>query len=149
MPEIRKIEPDDFKHLLVIESESFDSGYSPYFIKMIPILYGNTSFIAVKGRSAQGYGMAAIEQGNPRRAWLMSLAVRPKYRGAGLGEKLITHILKSLAEAKVSDVLLTVTPNNTKAVDLYQRLGFDTVKLLQDFYGPGEDRLLMKINISR
>lgn len=149
MPEIRKIEPDDFKHLLVIESESFDSGYSPYFIKMIPILYCNTSFIAVKGRGAQGYGMAAIEQGNPRRAWLLSLAVRPKYRGAGLGEKLITHILKSLAAAKVSDVLLTVTPNNTKAVDLYQRLGFATVKLLQDFYGPGEDRLLMKINISR
>lgn len=148
MPEIRKIEIDDFKYLLIIESESFDSGYSPYFIKMIPILYGNTSFIAVKGRSAQGYVMAALEQGNPHRAWLMSLAVRPKYRGFGLGERLMCSLLATLKDLMVEEVVLTVSAGNTKAISLYKKLGFREEKLVEAFYGSGEDRLIMKKDIS-
>lgn len=54
MPSIRKLNSDDFNYLLTIETESFSSGYSPYFIKMIPILFGNTSYIAIKGHSPQG-----------------------------------------------------------------------------------------------
>jgi len=144
MPEIRKLEHDDFKHLLVIETESFDSGYSPYFIKMIPFLYSNTSFIAVKGRSAQGYAMAAIEQSNPRRAWMLSLAVRPKYRGVGLGERLVIQVLDALKQSEVAEVLLSVSPDNVKAIALYEKLGFTTLKIIEDFFGSGEHRKLMK-----
>ena len=144
MPEIRNLEPDDFKHLLVIETESFDSGYSPYFIKMIPILYGNTSFIAVKGRSAQGYIMGAIEQDNPRRAWIMSLAVRPKARGTGLGEELLLRLLDVLVNVGVKEVKLSVAPDNLKAVGLYEKHGFTSCKIVEDFFGPGQRRKLMK-----
>lgn len=144
MPEIRKLEPDDFKHLLVIETESFFSGYSPYFIKMIPILYSNTSFISVKGRSAQGYVTAALEQSNPQRGWILSLAVRPKYRGFGLGESLMIHVLDALNEQKVKEVFLTVAPENEHAVALYKKHGFVQGKLIHDFFGPGEHRVQMK-----
>ena len=144
MPEIRNLEHDDFKHLLVIETESFDSGYSPYFIKMIPILYSNTSFIAVKGRSALGYVMGAVEQGNPRRAWIMSLAVRPKARKTGLGEKLLLCLLESMAAIGVKEVKLSVSPENKIAVALYEKHGFTSCRTVEDFYGPGQSRQLMK-----
>lgn len=144
MSEIRSIETDDFKHLLVIETESFDSGYSPYFIKMIPYLYGNTSFIAVKGRSAQGYVLAAIEQTNPRRAWILSLAVRPKARGTGLGERLMLRCLEALVQNGVKDIRLSVAPDNTRAISLYENLGFTYHKTAENFFGPGEGRLIMK-----
>lgn len=147
MPEIRKLEPDDFRHLLVIETESFFSGYSPYFIKMIPILYSNTSFIAIKGKSARGYVTAALEQNNPQRAWILSHAVRPKYLGDGLGERLMLHVFDALRELKVEEVLLAVGPDNKGAMDLYEKLGFAQGKLLKDFFGPGEHRKLMKINL--
>lgn len=148
MPDIRKLEPDDFKHLLVIETESFYSGYSPYFIKMIPTLYGNTSFIAVKGKSAQGYVMAALEQTNPQRAWILSLAVRPKYRGLGLSEQLMDAAMEALKKAGVKEVLLTVAPDNERAIYLYEKLGFTNGKIIDDFFGPGDHRKLMKKVIS-
>jgi len=148
VPDIRKLEPDDFKHLLVIETESFYSGYSPYFIRMIPILYGNTSFIAVKGKSAQGYVMAALEQTNPQRAWILSLAVRPKYRGLGLSEQLMDAAMEALKKAGVKEVLLTVAPDNERAIYLYEKLGFTNGKIIDDFFGPGDHRKLMKKVIS-
>lgn len=144
MTEIRRLEQEDFKHLLLIEAESFNSGYSPYFIRMIPVLYSNTSFVAVKGRSSLGYIAAAIEQGNPRRAWILTLAVRPKYRGMGIGQELMTKGLEALAKAGAEETLLTVAPDNSKAISLYERFGFVTAKTLEDFFGPGEHRQLMK-----
>ncbi|MGI6366409.1 MAG: GNAT family N-acetyltransferase [Bacillota bacterium] len=148
MADIRRLAPDDFRHLLVIETESFTSGYSPYFIKMIPYLYANTAFIALEGRSAQGYAVAALEQHAPQRAWILSLAVRPKYRGCGLGEKLMRHVLDALAELKVQEVFLTVAPENEGAIALYQKLGFAQVKPLKDFFGPGEHRIFFQKSLA-
>lgn len=144
MPEIRNLEPGDFRHLLVIETESFENGYSPYFIKMIPVLFGNTSFIAVKGKSALGYVVGAIEQANRRRAWIMSLAVRPRARQQGLGSKLVAAVLASLAQAGVREVKLTVSPGNSSAIELYQKHGFVVCREAEDYFGQGQHRLLMK-----
>jgi len=144
MPGLRKLEPDDFKHMLVIEAECFGSGFSPYFIKMIPYLFNNTSFISMQGRSAQGYVVAALEQSNPRRAWLLTLAVRPKYREQGLGKKLAATALDALAREGVAEVSLTVSSDNDQALALYKDLGFSVEKEIEDFYGPEEHRLVLK-----
>ena len=100
-------------HLLAIEAECFDSGYSPYFIKMIPVLFGSTSFIAVKGKSPQGYVAAALEQANLRWAWISVLAVRPTQR-AGSAE-LVAPRLDALA-CRRGRGLLTVAPDNKPAL---------------------------------
>ncbi|HOB35068.1 MAG: GNAT family N-acetyltransferase [Firmicutes bacterium] len=149
MPHIRTLQPDDYKHLLAIEAECFDSGYSPYFIKMIPVLFGSTSFIAVKGKSPQGYVAAALEQANPRRAWILSLAVRPKYREQGLGQSLLRHALDALAQAGAAEVFLTVAPDNKPALALYQNMGFSPEKHCANYFGPGENRILLKKNLVR
>ncbi|MTI95134.1 MAG: GNAT family N-acetyltransferase [Firmicutes bacterium] len=144
MCEIRTVEPDDFRHLLMIEAESFTGGYSPYFLKMAPTLFGNTSLLAIKGRSPLGYIMCAREQGNPGRAWIMSLAVRPKARNQGLGEKLLVQTLDILKAEGVQDVKLSVEPDNHTALGIYQRHGFTACKTVDDFFGPGQHRLLLK-----
>lgn len=144
MPQIRKLQPDDFKHMLLIEAECFDNGYSPYFIRMIPILFGSTSFIAVQGKSPQGYVAAALEQANPLRAWILSLAVRPKYREQGLGQSLLRHVLDALAKAGATEAALTVAPENKLALALYEKMGFRSEKRCPDFFGPGENRILLK-----
>lgn len=143
MPSIRKLEPDDFGCLLTIETESFFSGYSPYFIKMIPILFGNTSYIAIKGHSPQGYVATALEQGSCR-AWILSLAVRPKYRQQGLGKALMEAGLQGLTAAGASEVFLSVAPGNKGAILLYEKLGFSCSQEVSGYFGPGEDRLIMK-----
>ncbi len=143
MAELRTLQPEDFHHLLTIETESFDSGYSPYFIKMIPVLFGNVSYIALDESEPLGYAAAAIEQGERDRGWIISMAVRPRARGQGLGKKLMEKCLDALEQAGVRRVHLTVAPANKVAIELYSQLGFASSGVMPDYFGPGEHRLLM------
>lgn len=144
MAEIRNLEYDDFKYLLIIEAESFHEGYSPYFLKMAPVIFGSTSFLALKGKSALGYILGAVEQGNPKRAWILSLAVRPKARHQGIGFRLLEECLAALSRHGVKEVKLSVPPDNLIALALYERYGFTACKTVEDYFGLGEHRLLMK-----
>ena len=145
---IRKLEHNDFQSLLIIETESFIDGYSPYFIKMIPILFGNTSYISIKEHIPQGYVTAAIEQGNPRRAWILSLAVRPQFRQQGIAKALLETALNTLMDSGVWEVLLSVAPDNNPALALYMQHGFIACEKVSDYYGPGEDRIIMRKSYS-
>lgn len=55
----------------------------------------------------------------------LTIALRPTYRGQGLGTRLLTHLLRA-ARPHYPAVSLSVSRNNP-AVRLYQRLGFTTV----------------------
>ncbi len=147
MTEIRNLQQEDFHHLLTIETESFNGGYSPYFIKMIPVLFGNVSYIALEGDKALGYAAASIEQGEPSRGWIISMAVRPQARGQNLGKQLMLASLAALKQAGVRTVQLTVAPANKFAINLYQQLGFTEAGHMPDYFGPGQHRLLMIKNM--
>lgn len=54
----------------------------------------------------------------------LSIAVKPKWRGQGIGFDLITAMLKRLREAGRTTVSLSVTQNNP-AVAIYKKCGFE------------------------
>ncbi len=139
---LRPLEPGDFPFLMQIENDAFSSGYSPYFLREMPILFGNSSYIAIAGREPQGYVAAAREQGS-RRGWILSLAVRPQYRKQGLGRALMKAGLEGLAAVGAREVFLSVAPSNEGAIALYEKLGFSRGEIVADYFGPGEDRLIM------
>lgn len=56
-------------------------------------------------------------------ALLRSLAVKPEYRGQGLGDRLVRHI-RQLALAQGASTLYLLT---TSAADYFRRLGFHAV----------------------
>lgn len=145
---IRKLEPEDFRHLITIEGESFSKGYSRYFLKMIPILFANTSYIAIEDQCPQGYVAAAFQQGSGK-GWILSLAVRPQYRQLGLGKRLMEAGLNSLAAEGAREVFLSVAPGNHGAIALYESLGFAVEDKAEGYFGPGETRLLMKMTLGK
>ena len=61
---------------------------------------------------------------------IMRLGVHPDYQGLGLGKQLLQRGL-ALAEY----VMLTVAPENERALRLYKRHGFEIVGLLKDGAG--------------
>ena len=63
----------------------------------------------------------------------LSIAVKPKWRGQGIGFDLMTAMLKRLREAGHTTVSLSVTQNNP-AVALYKKCGFEILVVqLEDF----------------
>lgn len=76
-----------------------------------------------------------------------NLAVLPEYRGKGLGKLLLQHMMQLAEDKQCSGVLLQVNVNNSRAIEIYRKMGFETVRLLKGYYQrkgrKSEDALLM------
>ena len=61
------------------------------------------------------------------------------YRGKGLATKIFKYSIPYLREAKIEQYLLEVLQHNTKAVSVYQNLGFETTRELNYFIQNNEN----------
>ena len=66
----------------------------------------------------------------PDRGGIQNIGVIPDHRGIGLGTALITASLRSFQRLELRQARLEVTAVNGRAVHLYRRLGFRTVRTL-------------------
>ncbi len=74
-----------------------------------------------------------------------NLAVRPFYRGRGLGSALISHSLTEAFRFGVKFSMLEVRRSNTEARKLYERFGFEVVGTRLTYYkNPIEDALVLR-----
>jgi ribosomal protein S18 acetylase RimI-like enzyme len=65
------------------------------------------------------------------------VCVLPEYRSHGLGRALLATTVRNLRQRKFSALSLTVTEANTRAVELYEQLGFDTKRIFDAFVWEG------------
>jgi len=94
------------------------------------------------------YGIMSVGGGESH---VLNLCVRPASHGKGLGGRLLTHLLKTAHSHRADTTLLEVRPTNTRAIQLYERLGFNQVGVRKDYYpdeGGREDALLFAIELS-
>lgn len=78
---------------------------------------------------------------------LMSLLVGKNFQGKGLGRQLLSQSIALARSLDYKQIELSVAPDNTGAVSLYQSFGFSTTKMVHDYLGPGQDRLLMTLSL--
>jgi ribosomal protein S18 acetylase RimI-like enzyme len=65
------------------------------------------------------------------------VCVLPEYRSRRIGEALLAHTAAALQKRSFSSLSLTVTAANSRAVDLYKRLGFETKRVFDAFVWEG------------
>jgi ribosomal protein S18 acetylase RimI-like enzyme len=75
----------------------------------------------------------------PNTAELVNIGILPSYRGQGYGDKFMNYYLDLFKNMKSR---LVAHPENESAKKLYEKHGFLPVKILKDYYGVGEHRLL-------
>lgn len=72
--------------------------------------------------------------------YITNIAVFPEFRQKGYGEKLLNHLLFVSAEECADFVTLEVRKSNTKAIKLYEKMGFELKGERKNFYSnPTED----------
>ena len=77
--------------------------------------------------SASDQGFAYINDETPE----LGIALLPEYRGQGIGTALLEHLLEA-AKNIYPAISLSVSPNNP-AIRLYERLGFKTVDVRNEY----------------
>jgi ribosomal-protein-alanine N-acetyltransferase len=77
-----------------------------------------------------------------------NVAVRPEFRGQGLGCILLQTTLDQARQRDAKIAQLEVRASNNAAQKLYQRCGFEVVGRRKNYYRqPTEDALLMNLNL--
>jgi len=104
------------------------------FLKNIIILPGCGQFLAPASfvlrapHSHELIGVILTSTVAPGTGHTTQICIMPGYQRRGLGQRLIGATIAALRERGCSALSLTVTSSNTNAVQLYDRIGFHTIK---------------------
>jgi ribosomal protein S18 acetylase RimI-like enzyme len=96
-----------------------------------------SSFVAVHKRAKTLVGLILCSRVRHDVGHVTQVCVLPEYRSHGIGEALMAATADHLRQRKFTLLSLTVTEANTRAVDLYLRLGFDTKRVFDAFVWEG------------
>jgi [ribosomal protein S18]-alanine N-acetyltransferase len=134
---------DDLPAILRLEAEGFgpDERWSERSWSGELLGQGRTVLIA---RGAQPAGVIALSTVGEV-ADLHRVVVAPAYRRQGLALRMVRAGLVAVRHLGARIVMLEVEWTNLAAIALYQRLGFEQVRIRRDYYGPGRDALILRL----
>lgn len=75
---------------------------------------------------------------------ILNLAVHPQARRSGTGRALVARVLADAVARQAASVSLEVRHDNDAALALYRGLGFFAVGRRRNYYGQGEDAIMME-----
>jgi ribosomal-protein-alanine N-acetyltransferase len=105
---------------------------------------GRNFFVAKRARRIVGYSVASASRSE---AELVSIAVLPEHRRAGVAAALMRHTIARLRRARIRKLLLVVKTGNAAAIGLYRRLGFRHAGRIARYYEDRADGLLMRLRL--
>jgi [ribosomal protein S18]-alanine N-acetyltransferase len=78
---------------------------------------------------------------------ILNVAVHPEYRRRGVGLHLLDTTIAEALSKEVTCVTLEVRRGNVAARQLYRKLKFEERRLRRHYYGPGEDAIVMELQL--
>lgn len=141
--QVRFAKDADIPALATLEYQHYKAeGYPEAFLFQALRQWPRMLWVAEDYEIPCGYVLAAPGE-NQRQAWIMSALISADYRGQGLGSLLMQHALDELSATGITNIYLSVAPENSGARKLYEKLGFTISDRKNDYLGAGEHRLIM------
>lgn len=141
---IRQATPSDLPELLRLESLSFNSDRLSRRSFSRWLSHRRCVFLVCEeGAALCGYILVILRRGT-RLARMYSLAIDPECRGRGLARLLIDRVESEARERGALYMRLEVEKNNSNAISLYRKLGYQQFGLYQDYYEDHTDALRME-----
>ena len=107
------------------------------------------TYVVATAADGEVVGYAGLDLGGDV-ADVMTVAVAPSARGTGLGDLLMTTLLDRAAQSGAQAVMLEVRADNTPALGLYARHGFERLTVRRRYYQPGDvDAVVMRALLDR
>lgn len=87
-----------------------------------------------------GYSLVLLHRQSAR---IYSLAVDPRYQERGIGKGLAHYTLEKIQARGYTNIHLELRQENSRALKLYESLGFVSYRIRHNYYGPAQDAVLM------
>ncbi len=143
LPQIMAIERLGFAHPWSMES----------FVRELALPFSRTivaSTTIASNASASGEGLVGYLC-----RWLvadechvLNVAVHPELRRKGVALRLMSEAITEAKAKEAHLVTLEVRRSNVAARALYRKLNFEERRLRHNYYGPGEDAIVMELRLA-
>jgi ribosomal-protein-alanine N-acetyltransferase len=148
---LRKFEPDDLQDVMRINRVCLPENYTDMFFMDLHERFPQTFIVAEQDHELVGYIMSRIEVGLSnfglggliRKGHIVSLAVMPQARRKGVASALLNGAMAGMCNYKAKQIYLEVRVTNEAGVNLYKKVGLDTIRTIPGYYSDGEDAYVM------
>jgi ribosomal-protein-alanine N-acetyltransferase len=145
---VRRYQEHDYSRVTVLNSMRIPGGYhAAVFIRQASVLFPATFLVTERAGEVIGFIIGACEQGNSGNAWVLRLGVEEASRRQQVGLRLITDLTGIFRSMQVHRVLLSVSPENSPAIRLYEKFGFEQKEYSNAYFGEGESRIIMHLEL--
>ena len=145
---IRKVVKEDLTCIFQMEEEAFKPKHYPLFVlRQLYDISSDLFFVAADEQNQiKGYCFGGIDYNN-KIGWVFALAVAKAEQKKKIGLHLTTALLTTLKNKNINTIQLTTTPDNSPAINLYNKLGFKKDIEVMDYYLDNSPRVIMKLEI--
>lgn len=139
---------EELELLARLDREAFgDTGLRPYDLGLMA--RAGVVLLAYLQEELVGGCQLMRMADEPHLFWVVGLYIRPEWRSRGLGRQFLQRVIQLLPTLGASGLKLTVDVANEAARELYVRCGFVLLEEVPEFYGRGEDRHLMSLEMTK
>jgi ribosomal protein S18 acetylase RimI-like enzyme len=147
--QVRALCSGDFAALQKLEADVFGAAgedvLCPHYLRLCTEFFAETCFVALADGKPVAYLLCFIRD---REAYCTTLAVVPEFQRTRVTPLLLSTFVQNIIE-RVDTCWFTVKPDNLPARALHRMLGATEAGELQDFYGPGDLRIVSRIDRAR
>jgi len=139
---IRPAEVADLKDIYAIEQASFKEPYPYRVLKSLYILSGDLFLVAECKSKIVGYIIGLKREHVV--GHIVSVAVHPRFRGMGIGSRLLQEELTRFREKGCIMARLEVRKSNKPAIRLYKKYEFKTVYIIKKYYKNEDCKVMVR-----
>jgi ribosomal protein S18 acetylase RimI-like enzyme len=122
---------------------------APMLPKLFFLHFEGTSFVAEDEKGdLTGFLCGFLSQTDEDEAYIHFVGVTPDHRGEGLGRALYERFFDEVRAHGRTVVRCVTSPVNQNSVAFHEALGFEMDRVVEDYDGPGEDRVLLVKRLS-
>lgn len=139
---VRKMKLSDIDSVVDIEENSFAIPWTKgaFATELKRNMLAKYYVVEVDGRVVGYGGMWLIMD----EAHIINIAVHPKYRGKGIGKKLVEGLIEEVLKLNIYRITLEVRRSNITAQALYKKFGFIPCGIRPEYYQDDkEDAIIM------
>lgn len=143
---VRAMTVADIPAVVDIEKESFATPWTPHAFRLeLKNALAVYRVVEVEKKVAAYGGMWLILD----EAHMTNIAVHPRFRGRGIGKKVMEVFMEEARLRHLKRMTLEVRKQNHVAIALYTQLGFLLADIRPGYYqDTGEDALVMRVDLA-
>jgi [ribosomal protein S18]-alanine N-acetyltransferase len=128
-----------------IEEQCFnEEAFSKRQIAYLLTDYNTIALAAKANNEVVGFIIAQVETGEIEFGHIITLNVAPNYRRKMVASKMLGDMEELLRQRGIRECRLEVREDNTAAIKLYHKLGYQTIGKLECYYGKKHGLYLKK-----